>query len=191
MYGYIEGNIRNIENGIFTVLVEGTGLGLDILISPSVAQWYLENQKVILWIHHHKTEVSEVLFGFVSTNERSLFRYLNKVNGVGWKTALALLEIGEEKLINAIECEDDTLLSSVVGIGKKTAQKIIVDLKGSIDFSKKPTANTENITSNIVLINSLVGMGYEKSKVESIVAEIPKNGSLSDRTVQAIRALSQ
>lgn len=51
----------------------------------------LPDKKVSLWIHHHKTDVSELLFGFISTDERKLFRDLNKVNGIGGKTALALL----------------------------------------------------------------------------------------------------
>jgi holliday junction DNA helicase RuvA len=87
------------------------------------------NNTLSVWIHHHRTEVSESLFGFDSFDERALFRELNKVNGVGGKTALALLGLGREELIKAIQFEDDKLLSSVPGIGKKTAQKIIVDLK--------------------------------------------------------------
>lgn len=62
-------------------------------------------------------------------DERSLFRDLLKVNGVGGRTALNLLGLGRESLMKAIQFEDDKILSSVPGIGKKTAQKIIVDLK--------------------------------------------------------------
>ncbi len=97
----------------------------------------LNQQNIVLWIHHHRTEVSELLFGFSSIEERELFQTLNRVNGVGGKTALNILGLGMENLKIAIMTEDDNLLSSVPGIGKKTAQKIIVDLKGSIDFTKK------------------------------------------------------
>jgi Holliday junction DNA helicase RuvA len=72
-----------------------------------------QDKKLSLWIHHHKTDVSELLFGFISTDERHLFRDLNKVNGIGGKTALALLGLGKETLIQAIQMEDDKLLSSV------------------------------------------------------------------------------
>jgi holliday junction DNA helicase RuvA len=109
--------------------VSGTGLGLDVLVSPSVLSHLDQKETAHLWIHHHITEVSQLLFGFSSLEERTLFRSLNKVNGIGGKTALALLGLGEETLIRAIQMEDDKLLSSVPGIGKKTAQKIIVDLK--------------------------------------------------------------
>ena len=134
-----------------------------------------------------------MLFGFDSMDERSLFRSLNKVNGIGGKTALALLGLGEEALILAIQMEDDKLLSSVPGIGKKTAQKIIVDLKGSIDFSKKSTtpANKIQNQSDILLISSLVSMGYDKTRVESIVGDIDKAGTIENRTIEAIRQLAK
>ena len=139
--------------------------------------------------------MSELLFGFVSVEERGLFRSLNKVNGIGGKTALALLGLGEETLILAIQMEDDRLLSSVPGIGKKTAQKIIVDLKGSIDFSKKTSHQPTNLPTyqptDTLLISSLVSMGYDKTRVETTVADIDKNGTIEIRTIEAIRQLAK
>jgi Holliday junction DNA helicase RuvA len=89
--------------------------------------------------------------------------------------------------------EDDKLLSSVPGIGKKTAQKIIVDLKGSIDFSKKstPTEMKHQNTSDVTLISSLVSMGYDKARVETTIASIETTLSLEARTVEAIRRLAK
>lgn len=193
MFWYIEGDILAIDGITLTVRVTGTGLGFDILVSPSVLSVLNQKEKIALWIHHHITDVSEMLFGFVSVEERNLFRSLNKVNGIWGKTALALLGLGEETLILAIQMEDDKLLSSVPGIGKKTAQKIIVDLKGSIDFSKKSTTPATKIQnqSDILLISSLVSMGYDKTRVESIVGEIDKNGTIESRTIEAIRQLAK
>jgi holliday junction DNA helicase RuvA len=71
--------------------------------------------------------------------------------------------------MKAIQFEDDKLLASVPGIGKKTAQKIIVDLKGSIDFTKHSPTNKQKNTSDMTLISSLVQMGYDKARVEEIV----------------------
>lgn len=84
------------------------------------------------------------------------------------------------------------MLASVPGIGKKTAQKIIVDLKGSIDFSlKSGTVSTQKNTSDMTLMSSLIHMGYEKSRVESIVSELDPSLSLEVRTIEAIRNLSK
>ncbi len=135
--------------------------------------------------------MSEVLFGFISREERTLFRELLRVNGVGGKTALSLLGLGRDTLIQAIQLEDDKLISSVPGIGKKTAQKIIVDLKGSIDFSKKQSHGTKKDTSDTSLISSLVQMGYDKTRVESIVADINPSLTLEQKTVEAIRSLAK
>jgi Holliday junction DNA helicase RuvA len=115
------------------------------------------------------------------------------VNGIGGKTALALLGLGEDTLILAIQMEDYQLLSSVPGIGKKTAQKIIVDLKGSIDFSKKPTTPAGKIQnqSDILLISSLVSMGYDKIRVEDIIRDIDTSQTIESRTIEAIRQLAK
>ncbi len=193
MFWYIEWDILAIDGINLTVKVDGTGLGFDILVSPSVLSHLNQKEKISLWIHHHITDVSEMLFGFVSVEERSLFRSLNKVNGIGGKTALALLGLGEETLVLAIQMEDDKLLSSVPGIGKKTAQKIIVDLKGSIDFSKKNSTTIAHIhnQSDTLLISSLVSMGYDKSRVESTVSDLDTNGTLETRTIQAIQQLAK
>jgi holliday junction DNA helicase RuvA len=113
MYSYIRGDILHIDGITLSVLAEGTGIGFDILVSPTVLGGLLGKEKITLWIHHHITEAGQTLFGFDSISERSLFRQLLKVNGIGGKTALALLGLGEDELLRAIQFEDDTLLSSV------------------------------------------------------------------------------
>jgi Holliday junction DNA helicase RuvA len=171
----------------------GTGIGFDILVSPTVLSWLLSQKKIQLWIHHHITEAGQTLFGFDSVSERSLFRQLLKVNGIGGKTALALLGLGEEELMRAIQFEDDALLSSVPWIGKKTAQKIIVDLKGSIDLSKKDVGwkKTPKNTTDITLITSLIAMWYDKARVEGVVTDMDNTLPIETRTVAAIKELSK
>lgn len=113
MYSYIRGNILHIDGITLSVLAEATGIGFDILVSPTVLGGLLGKETIALWIHHHITEAGQTLFGFDSVSERSLFRQLLKVNGIGGKTALSLLGLGEEELLRAIQFEDDALLSSV------------------------------------------------------------------------------
>lgn len=192
MYSYIRGSILHIDGITLTILAEGTGIGYDILVSPTVLSGMLSLDTVELHLHHHITDVGQTLFGFPSLAERSLFRQLLRVNGIGGKTALSLLGLWEDALMRAIQFEDDTLLSSVPGIGKKTAQKIIVDLKGSIDFSKKSSSTTSpKNMSDVTLITSLIAMGYDKSRVEETVKNIDTGFSLELRTVEAIKQLSR
>lgn len=136
-----------------------------------------------------------MLFWFHDITERILFRKLLWVNGVWGKTAQNILGLGAENILRAIELQDDKLLSSVPGIGKKTAQKIIVDLKGSIDFEKTSSGKRANEQTskptNQSLIASLVQMGYDKTRVEDIVVSIDINLPLEIRTIEAIKQLSK
>lgn len=92
--------------------------------------------------------------------------------------------------MKAIHLEDDAILSSVPGIGKKTAQKIIVDLKGSINFSKSADAKTKKTgTNNTILISSLVQMGYDKNAVEEIVETLDSSLSLEEKVREAIKKI--
>lgn len=191
MFWYLRGTLLWLESPSITIEVEGTGLGMEVLASPTILANSLTWDTLSLWIHHHITDMSELLFGFSSPEEREIFRALLRVNGVGGKTALNILGLGRESILRAIELEDDKLLSSVPWIGKKTAQKIIVDLKGSIDFSKKQTWTNSEKKSDTTLISSLVQMGYDKSRVETIVATLDARLPLEIRTVEAIKQLSK
>jgi len=162
-----------------------------VIASPSLLSSTTIGEDIHIWIHHHRTEASEMLFGFSSLGERALFRELIKVSGVGGKTAINMLALGEDELLRAIQLEDDKVLSSVPGIGKKTAQKIIVELKGSIDFTKKSGAPTHATPGDTMLISSLVSMGYDKKRVEAVVSHIDTHLSLQERTVSAIRELAK
>lgn len=191
MFSFISWKILSIDGIQVTCLVEGTGLGLEIFVSPILIANIRIWEKSEIWLHHNINDAWETLFGFIDLSEKKLFRELLKVNGVGGKTALNLLWLGWETLMKAIQFEDDKLLSSVPGIGKKTAQKIIVDLKGSIDFTKHAPAWQQKNTSDMTLVSSLVQMGYDKNRVEEIVWNIDPGLSLEIRTIEAIQRLSK
>ncbi len=191
MFSYIFWKVVSIDGIQITSLVDGTGLGLEIFVSPLLLANIRIGEKSEIWLHHHINDAGQTLFGFVDRDEKDLFRQLLKVNGIGGKTALNLLGLGGENLLKAIQFEDDALLSSVPGIGKKTAQKIIVDLKGSIDFSKKASSPTQRNTTDMTLVSSLVQMGYDKSRVEETIASLDSSLSLEVRTIEAIKMLAK
>ena len=113
------------------------------------------------YIHHHITDVSEVLFGFETREEKALFKKLLKISGVGGKTALAMLSLGTHLLVKAIDEGDEKFLSSLPGIGKKMALKIIVELKHkvSIDDITEQTPQTPlRRPGNVEITDTLLGM---------------------------------
>jgi holliday junction DNA helicase RuvA len=192
MFSFLSWNILSLDGIQVSILIEGTGLGVEFYASPILLANIRIWEKSEVFIHHHINEAGQTLFGFTSMEEKKLFRELLKVNGVGGKTALNLLGLGGENLMRAIQLEDDKLLSSVPGIGKKTAQKIIVDLKWSIDFTKHSSTNSkQKNTSDMTLVSSLVQMGYDKTRVEEIVGDLDGTLSLEIRTIEAIKQLSK
>lgn len=103
MFSHLSGTIITIEDGKVDLVVTGTGLGFEILVPVRTLSNVTVGEVKDLHIHHHITDVSEVLFGFETREEKSLFRKLLKVSGVGGKTALAMLSLGTNLLIQAID----------------------------------------------------------------------------------------
>ena len=113
MFAHISGTVLLIEEGRLTVEPHGSGLALDVLVSPLTIANAQENAKIALWLHHHITDVSQSVFGFATLEERKLFKQMLKVSGVGGKIAIALLGLGITGLLRAIETGDEKLLTSV------------------------------------------------------------------------------
>ena len=137
-----------------------------------------ENAKILL--HLHQTQEAMSLFGFSSEEERKLFLELIKISGIGPKNGIRILSsISSEGFIKALETDDVALLSSLPGIGKKTAQKIILALRG-----KLLAENTETETDNPYreIAASLSDMGFDHKTALKAVKEISVNVDLSGMT---------
>ncbi|WP_428087319.1 Holliday junction branch migration protein RuvA [Candidatus Thioglobus sp.] len=128
MIGRLNGKI--LEKNPPEILLEVGGIGYEILCPMSSFYEMKDGVEISLHTHFHVKEDAQTLYGFVSKNEKTLFRELIRVNGVGPKVALAILShLNVSSLMNAVANEDDVLLAKTPGIGKKTAQKLIVELK--------------------------------------------------------------
>ena len=103
MFSHLHGTILGVEDGKIDLLVANTGLGLEILVPVRTLANVSAGEERKFLIHHHITEVSEVLFGFETSEEKKIFRKLLKVSGIGGKTALPLLSLGVRPLVEAIE----------------------------------------------------------------------------------------
>ncbi len=176
----------------------GTGLGFEILVPVRTLANVSVGKEQSFYIYHHITDVSEVLFGFETREEKALFRKLLKVSGVGGKTALAMLSLGTHLLIKAIDEGDEKFLSSLPGIGKKMALKIIVELKHKVSIDDITETNVEAFLRNastkkdVEITDSLLSMGYDRKVVDRIVESIPDTlVGLQDRMVYCIKSLAK
>lgn len=132
MIGSLEGIVEQKETGI--VLVALNGIGYEVFY-PKNNESLLPDigQKIKLYIYHHFTENSQALFGFLSIHQKKVFERLISVSGVGPKTAMTILsDVEPLRLIQAIASGDTAFLSGLHGIGKKTAERLVLDLKDKI-----------------------------------------------------------
>jgi len=145
MIGQIKGQI--ISKNPPEVLLEVGGIGYELLC-PMSTFYQLDNssEDTLLYTHLSIKEDSHTLFGFISKDEKNMFRELIRVNGVGPKVALAILShLSVSSLVECIMSEDADLLAKTPGIGKKTALKLIVELQDRLDKVELVNASTSTI----------------------------------------------
>lgn len=184
MYEYIKGNFIGISKDY--VIVDNNGIGYKIYTSGStMANMPQIDDMVQLYLQQIVREDFIGLYGFLTREELSMFNLLLSINGVGAKAALSLLSISDVlNLKYAIISSDEKLLMRAPGIGKKMAQRIILELKDKIDIKK---LEEDNINDNSILINNvkqleaieaLIALGYTEKEVEKALANIDLETSL-------------
>lgn len=147
MIGKLTGVI--LEKNPPEILLEVGGIGYEILCPMSSFYAISDEKQLSLYTHLSIKEDAHTLYGFVSKDEKTLFRELIRVNGIGPKVALAILShLDIVSLMNAVANEDDILLAKTPGIGKKTAQKLIVELKDRLEKLELSSSNHQSIISN-------------------------------------------
>ncbi|MDR3287223.1 MAG: Holliday junction branch migration protein RuvA [Prevotellaceae bacterium] len=169
MYEYIKGNITEITPAY--VVVETGGIGYFINISLQTYSQISRMSEVRLLLQYIVREDAQILFGFFDEDERNVFRLLMLVSGIGANTARMMLSsITSQEVRLAIEKDDISKLKSVKGIGLKTAQRIVVDLKDKI--SKTPAGNifvSPNKHNRDEAVSAMVTLGFTKSAVEKFI----------------------
>ncbi|MEO1939130.1 Holliday junction branch migration protein RuvA [Candidatus Thioglobus sp.] len=147
MIGKLTGKI--LEKNPPEVLLEVGGIGYEVLCPMSSFYEMGNDNNISLHTHLTVKEDSHTLYGFISKDEKTLFRELIRVNGIGPKVALAILShLNIASLMNAVAMEDDALLAKTPGIGKKTAQKLIVELKDRLEKLELSNVNHQKITAS-------------------------------------------
>ena len=175
------------------IILEAAGIGFKVLLSPRAAQSLPQagsNIKVFCSLYNRENEPFE-LFGFLNEQELYLFEKLNTVSGIGPKTAMAILGIAQlDQLIAAINAGKTELLTKASGIGKKTAERVVVDLRGKLDSgSKEATAQSLNLMeSDVELEETLMSLGYNRQQAKSTISKIdPAISGFKERLKEALK----
>ncbi|SRR5574344_1392623 len=177
MITHIKGTLIE-KNPAFVVIETGGGIGYLVHISLNTFSQIKNETEIKLFTHFVVKEDAQLLYGFYDEDERTLFRLLISVNGIGPNTAcliLSSLSIGD--VINAINTENVKLIQSVKGIGTKTAQRVIIELKDKI--GKKPLQNNDIFSpsynnNKIESLSALVSLGFQKNAAEKVIDKIIK-----------------
>lgn len=177
MIDYIKGKITELNPSEMTV--ETYGIGYKILISLQTFSSFENSSECTVYIHHHIREDEETFYGFSTKDERELFRLLIEVSGIGAATARMMLSsLSSEEIRNAIIAEDIARIKSIKGIGVKSAQRLILELKDKIvkgagtDVSGL-ISKTNNGTSEEAA-TALVLLGFPKATVQKVLNSIIK-----------------
>ena len=191
MIGSIRG--RLLEKNPPQILVETNGVGYEIDV-PMSTLYNLPDigAEVFLYTHYVVREDAELLFGFSTKAERSLFRLLIRISGIGPKIALSILSgISASILAQAVSQAEPGLLTRIPGVGKKTAERIVLELKGKID-TVVGSADSQTPTSGAKadIISALVSLGYSEREALQAVKGLAADVTVNDGIRVALKALS-
>ena len=177
MIDYIKGNL--VEITPTDVVVECSGIGYKILISLQTYEGLNGKNDVKVYIHHYLREDEELYYGFATKDERELFRLLIGVSGIGASTARMMLSsLTSEEIRHAILSEDINKIKSIKGIGLKSAQRLILELKDKVVKGAGADNSTLFVsTSNAVAdeaSTALVMLGFTKANVNKAISAVLK-----------------
>lgn len=199
MIGYVKGQVAEVGDGV--VIIDNNGIGYEIFVSNSTIAQIGTNQNVKLFTYMNVREDGIFLFGFYTKEEKNMFLKLITVSGVGPKMALGILSgIEINRLMVAIINKDIKTLSKVKGVGKKTAERIIVELKENLDATAAEVAiDDELLPIGTEIMNqdeqdaiyALRGLGFTQSEALKAVKKAkPLAKDLQELIALSLRNLS-
>lgn len=189
MYEYLFGVIAKATPAF--LVVDVSGVGYKVFTSLRSFEMAEVGMEAKIYTHHHVTESSMAMYGFLSDTERDFFRVLISVSGVGPSTALMLLTIGVDDLMDAIAREDAAFISKAKGVGPKTAKQIILDLKPKIEAKPKSSEAPKPVSADAEdAIAGLVALGYTATKAKDAVGKVEQYDSVGDLIRKSLKILS-
>jgi Holliday junction DNA helicase RuvA len=197
------GSLRGLllHRGAGEVVVEVGGIGYVVMVSPTTAVSLGDvGDEVFVWVHHRSREDAETLYGFAGRDEMATFEALLGAHGVGPAMALAILSVhAPSALVRILADNDVAALCLVPGVGKKTAARLLVELKSRLDIPEiggAPVAVTGAValagprTAAADVREALTGLGYSADEIRAATAELGDGGDASAMLRQALQRLA-
>jgi Holliday junction DNA helicase RuvA len=191
MIGRLSGIL--LEKNPPQLLVDCQGVGYEVDV-PMSTFYNLPHvgEKVSLFTHMAVREDAHLLFGFGSANERAVFRQLIKISGVGARTALSILSgMTIADLAQAVTLQEAGRLVKVPGIGKKTAERLLLELKGKLGADIGVVAGAPRDDTQSDVLNALLALGYSDKEATAAIKNMPAGTGVSDGIKFALKALSK
>lgn len=187
---YVSGTVAKTSDAL--VVKTSVGVGYRVMVSEGVLGRAQLGSAIELHVYHHVREDAQELFGFEAERDLKIFELLLAVSGVGPRTALQLSALGAETLINAVQQADISVLSSVPRVGKKLAQKIVIELTSKLGSMKELSLGPESASSSEIRM-ALESLGFDQQRITKVLSELDTSGITPTEVLlrQALKQLNQ
>lgn len=187
MIAHLTGKI--IDKNLNTLIIDVAGVGYEVVVPTSDASRLILGETASLKIYHHIREQSQELFGFLELGSKELFKLLITVQGIGPKAALAILSIGEfEAVRSAIARGDSKYIQQASGVGKKTAERVCVDLSDKIGVPSVMSAELvqTELNTDDEAVETLMALGYNLTDATALLSDIDVKLTTEERVKLAL-----
>jgi len=188
---YIIGTVKHKTENSLIILVQG--LGYEVFVNNKIFEKYQVGAETEFFLHQNVREDALTLFGFEAPDELNLFKKLLSISGIGPKSALGILEIASvEEIVTSIQNNDPQVLTKVSGVGKKTAERVVLELRNKIGLSNISSKTAENFSSTSDEIDALVALGYPANHAREALHQVPSEiKGASARVKEALKYLGK
>ncbi len=190
MIAHVEGIVT--EKLFASVIVDVHGVGYEVNVAAGDYDRAALNETIKFYTYHHIREQSQELFGFSTLAAKKLFELLITVQGVGPKAAMAILSLGDSELVrNAIANSDSVFVAKASGVGKRIAERVIVDLADKVGlpltYDVSNTGTMQQVNHADEAMEALMALGYSLADATKALEGVPTDLSTADRVTQALK----
>lgn len=192
MISSLTGTVRHKD--LNNLIVDVNGIGYRVSVTTDLALEFAPNSPIFLWTHLAVRENALDLYGFLDREMLEIFELLITISGIGPKTALGILNVAAPSMLRqAVASGDTTYLTRVSGIGKKNAEKIVLELKNKLKVSEQDSStSSEQVRAEGDALEALVSLGYTERDAREALKQVSKDvAGASERVKAALKLLSR